>query len=98
MCTPTHRCNGDDFDLAEFPEHFRDLFRGPPGSAEPPEHRAARVAAARDVLAELLVEGEDDAVALEDAWYAVLIGGPTFLRGCRARAPRPHGRPTREAA
>lgn len=81
MCTFTCRCESDgDFELEELPGHFRDLFRGPPGASEPAEHRAARMAVARDVLAELLDEGEHDGLALQDAWYAVRLGGAELLR------------------
>ncbi|WP_328914642.1 MULTISPECIES: hypothetical protein [unclassified Streptomyces] len=38
------------------------------------------MAVARDVLAELLDEGEHDGLALQDAWYAVRLGGAELLR------------------
>ncbi|MGW2256708.1 hypothetical protein ACWCXE_02325 [Streptomyces sp. NPDC001780] len=53
------------------PEDFRDLFLGEYG--ESAEQRAAREAAARDVLAELLIESGTDAFALMNAVYAVRL-------------------------
>lgn len=91
MRTFTHRCeSGGDFDLGELPGCFRDLFRGPPGTGESADERAARLAVARVVLAELLDEGEHDDLALQDAWYAVRLGGAELLRGTAV--------PVREAA
>lgn len=91
MRTFTRRCEGDsDLDLAELPGYFGDLFRGPPGARESAEQRAARLAVARDVLAELLDEGEHDDLALQDAWYALRLGGSVLLRGAVS--------PTQEAA
>ncbi|WP_405583934.1 hypothetical protein [Streptomyces sp. NBC_01190] len=88
MCTCTGRCAcGDDLGLAELPGCFRDLFHGPP--IETGEQRAARVAVAREVLAELLDEGASDAIAMQDALYAVRLGGGDLLRDRRL---------TREAA
>jgi len=84
MCTSARRCgSGDDYELAELPGHFGDLFRGPPGGDESDEQRAARLAAARDVLAELLEEGEHDAFVMQDALYAIRLGGAQLL--CSAR-------------
>ncbi|MFJ2957062.1 hypothetical protein [Streptomyces sp. NPDC087270] len=81
MRTSTRRCEGgDDFELEVPPADFGDLFRGPPGVGESAEQRAARLAAARDVLAELLEEGEHDPVSLQTAWYAVRLGGAELLR------------------
>ncbi|MEW1866478.1 MULTISPECIES: hypothetical protein [unclassified Streptomyces] len=42
------------------------------------------------MLAELLDEGEHDDLALQDAWYAVRLGGAELLRGTAV--------PVREAA
>ncbi|WP_202235462.1 hypothetical protein [Actinacidiphila reveromycinica] len=39
---------------------------------------------ARDVLAELLDAGDHDDLALQDAWYAVRLGGAELLRGAAA--------------
>ena len=46
-----------------------DLFRGPL-SQETPEQRAARLDAARDILADLVAQAADDPVIAEDAAYA----------------------------
>lgn len=67
--------------LSEVPEDFRDLFLGRPG--ESAEHRTARLTAARDLLAELLEEGEHDDFAMEDALHAVRLGGAALLRSNR---------------
>jgi hypothetical protein len=79
-----HRESGgafEQYELAELPSHFRDLFRGPPpGNDESDEQRSARVTAARDVLAELLEEGESDSIVMQDALYAVRLGGAELLR------------------
>lgn len=94
MCTYARRCeSGGDFELseAELPCHLRDLFLGPPG--ESGEQRAARLTAARDVLAEWLEEGEADDIARQDAMYAVRLGGAALLRvNCRALQPIWRGR------
>ncbi|WP_435125286.1 hypothetical protein [Actinacidiphila sp. bgisy144] len=57
---------------------------------EAADERAARLAVARDVLAELLDEGNRDDLTLQDAWYALRLGGAELLRGTAA--------PVREAA
>ncbi|SHK56770.1 hypothetical protein [Actinacidiphila paucisporea] len=67
--------------LSEVPEDFRDLFLGRPD--ESAEQRTARLTAARDVLAELLDQGERDAFAMEDALHAVRLGGASLFRGHR---------------
>lgn len=67
--------------LPEITEDFRDLFLGRPG--ESAEHRTARLTAARDVLAELLEEGEHDDFVMQDALHAVRLGGAALLRGNR---------------
>ncbi len=91
MRTFTRRCeSGDDLELGELPGCFRELFRGPPGVHEAADERAARLAVARDVLAELLDEGNRDDLTLQDAWYALRLGGAELLRGTAA--------PVREAA
>lgn len=64
--------------LSEVPEDFRDLFLGRPD--ESAEHRTARLTAARDVLAELLEQGEHDDFALQDALHAVRLGGAALFR------------------
>ncbi|WUH92318.1 hypothetical protein OG900_20880 [Streptomyces sp. NBC_00433] len=71
----------DGHGLPEVPEDFRDLFLGWP--CESAEHRTARLTAARDVLAELLEEGERDDFAMEDALHAVRLGGAALFRGDR---------------
>lgn len=76
MCTCVRCRDGSDRALAELPACFQDLFRGPPG--ERTEERAARLAVAVDVLAELLEQGDD--IALQDAWYALRVGGAELLR------------------
>ncbi|MFC4034060.1 hypothetical protein ACFO3J_21650 [Streptomyces polygonati] len=79
MCTcADRRRSGDDFELAELPGHFGDLFSGPP--RETPEQRTARLAVAREVLAELLEEGAADDIAMQDALYAIRLGGAELLR------------------
>ena len=104
MCRSSRRCgSGGDFELAELPGHFADLFRGPPGGGESGEQRAARMAVAREVLAELLEAGESDGIAMQDALYAVRLGGAGLLRavGVRPRlgsgggmnVPLPHPAP-----
>ena len=81
MGTSVGRCeSGDAFELAELPGYFRDLFRGPPAGHESDEQRAARMAVARDVLAELLEEGRSDGITMQDALYAVRLGGAELLR------------------
>lgn len=64
--------------LAEPHEPFHELFVGP--KDEPPEERAARLAAAGDVLAELLEQGTADSVALEDAQYALQLSHPPLVQ------------------
>lgn len=56
-------------------EDFRELFGGPHcgGRAESDEDRAARLAAARDVLAELLHDATTDDLARENARYALRL-------------------------
>jgi hypothetical protein len=84
MCTSARRCgSSDDYELAELPAHFGDLFRGPPDGCESNDQRAARIAAARDVLAELLEEGTSDGIAMQDALYAVRLGGAQLLCSVR---------------
>ncbi len=83
MCTSASRRDRSDVELAELPEHFGELFHGPPGDAESDEQRAARMAVARDVLADLLEEGEADSIAMQDALYAVRLGGAALLRADR---------------
>lgn len=86
MCRFSRRCgSGGDIELAELPGHFRDLFQGPPGGGESGEQRAARMAVAHEVLAELLEQGESDGIAMQDALYAVRLGGARLFRQCRAR-------------
>jgi hypothetical protein len=95
MTTYGSRCDfvSDDewYELDDPPEDFRDLFLGPPG--ESAEQRAGRLTAAGDVLAELLDEGASDDLTLQDALYAVRLGGGTLLRINRSRtAPLRLGR------
>ncbi|MFI1091838.1 hypothetical protein [Streptomyces sp. NPDC020917] len=62
-------------------DDFRELFAGPPPDRpESAEEHAARSAAARDVLAELLHEGASDVLTMEDAMYALRLTGPSLLR------------------
>lgn len=67
--------------LPDRPADFHELFAGPPPDRpEPAEEHAARMAAARDVLAELLHEGASDVLTMEDAMYALRLAGPSLLR------------------
>jgi hypothetical protein len=75
------RCSTGGHGLSEVPEDFRDLFLGRPD--ESAEHRTVRLTAARDVLAELLEQGERDDFAMEDALHAVRLGGAALFRGIR---------------
>jgi hypothetical protein len=90
MCTYGGRCEAlcDESELSDDPESFRELFLGAPDESD--EERAARQAAAREVLAELLEEGASDALAREDALCALWLGGVALLRSSRLT-----GRPTR---
>jgi len=75
-------------------ECFRDLFLGFPG--EPSDEKEARLAAARDVIAELKELGQHDEVAQANAAYAEALNdvAPLWDRMSRkARTPW-----TREAA
>lgn len=63
-------------------DHFRDLFLGPPGPESGVE-RAARLAASRDILADLLDEGAWNEVAREDALHAVRLRAEVRLRSVR---------------
>ncbi|WP_171166821.1 hypothetical protein [Streptomyces sp. I05A-00742] len=76
--------------MSTTPESFRELFHGVSG--ESAEERAARLAVAECVLAELLELGETDDVAAEDALYAAHLNStalwrvkaeawPTWLKG-----------------
>ena len=67
------------------PALFRELFLGRPG--ETPAQRAARMAAARDILAELHVLGEADPIAQEDARYAQQLSSAVPLWPPAAEAP-----------
>ncbi|OEU90349.1 hypothetical protein DB35_03595 [Streptomyces abyssalis] len=69
-------------------ECFRDLFLGFPG--EPYEVRKARMAAARDVLAELDELGRHDEIARVDAAYAAALRDVAPLWDRRSkRSPMP---------
>ncbi|MET9219058.1 hypothetical protein ABZX65_09895 [Streptomyces sp. NPDC003300] len=83
MCTYGGRCDvvDDECELADAPDHFRELFLGPPDESD--EQRAARVEAAREVLAELLEEGASDHITREDALCALWLGGVALLRSSR---------------
>jgi hypothetical protein len=87
MCTSPCCPGGSDCELTELPGHFRDLFRGPPG--ETGEQRAARMAVAADVLADLLEEGAHDGITWQDALYAVRLGGAELLRSHARRTWAP---------
>lgn len=82
MCTTRNRLAGGDADPAlrdgDGCGFFPDLFRGPTDD-ESADERAARLAAASDILAELLSEGVHDAVTRENARYAVRLGGRALL-------------------
>lgn len=73
-------------------ESFRDLFLGFP--SEPYEVREARLAAARDVLAELNELGQHDDIARVNAAYAAALRDVAPLwehPSKRARPPRTKG-------
>jgi hypothetical protein len=80
VCTTQDRLAGGDIDPALRDDGgdrglFLDLFRGPAEGRESAEERAARLAAARDILNELLREGVEDSVAREHLRYALRVGG-----------------------
>ncbi|MCX4824392.1 tail fiber assembly protein [Streptomyces sp. NBC_01142] len=66
------------------PEDFRDLFVGEP--AESTQQRAARMAVAREVLAELQEQSEEDEVSRLNARYAAQLSRVVPLRR-RVSAP-----------
>jgi hypothetical protein len=72
------------------PRHFRELFLGAPGDAA--KQRAARIAVAGDVLAELLAEGETDEVSLQNAHYAQQLMEAVPLRSVTDTSPSPRVR------
>lgn len=72
------------------PPSFRELFAGP--SDETGEERAVRLTAAREVLADLLDEGETDEFAMQDALYAVRLGGSALMRCNCLASQRSRGR------
>jgi hypothetical protein len=63
----TELAYGFEFDIP-MPEDFRDLFLGVPDETD--EQRAVRLAAARDVLAELRESSDADEVSLLNTLYA----------------------------
>ncbi|MDT3395228.1 hypothetical protein RKE29_00940 [Streptomyces sp. B1866] len=71
-------------------DDFHELFLGRPG--ETAEQRAVRTEVAKDVLAELLAEGQADEIAFLNAVYAAQLASLTPLlgqvRGLRADRPR----------
>ncbi|GGO58359.1 hypothetical protein GCM10012287_56340 [Streptomyces daqingensis] len=67
-------------------ECFPDLFIGFPG--EPAKEKEARLAAARDVLAELKELGQHDEVARENAAYAEALDDIVPLWDRTPRKPR----------
>ncbi|MFI0940946.1 hypothetical protein [Streptomyces sp. NPDC021020] len=82
MCTTRDRRSGGGVDpaLRDGDDLYLDLFRGPADRDESADERAARLAAARDILAELLREGVHDAVAREHARFALLTAaGPVAV-------------------
>jgi hypothetical protein len=84
VCTTRDRLAGGDIDPALRDDRgdrglFLDLFRGPAEGGESAEERAARLAAARDILNELLREGVEDAVVREYVRYALRAGGLAVL-------------------
>lgn len=68
-------------------ECFRELFLGPTG--ESAEQSRARLAAARDVLAELWEQGESDSVARQDALYAANLSAQARRTGRTGAARTP---------
>ncbi|MBZ4321472.1 hypothetical protein [Streptomyces huiliensis] len=74
------------------PEDFRELFHGVAG--ETAEERAARLAVAESVLAELLELSETDEVAAEDALYAAYLNSTALWR---VKVDTWPNRPTRAA-
>jgi hypothetical protein len=84
VCTTQDLLAGGDIDPALRDDDgdrglFLDLFRGPGEGGESAEERAARLAAARDILNELLREGVEDSVAREHVRYALRVGGLAVL-------------------
>ncbi|MFE5729297.1 hypothetical protein ACFQ7A_00055 [Streptomyces sp. NPDC056528] len=77
---------GFEFDVP-MPEDFRELFLG--ASDETGEQRTVRLAAARDVLAELREASEADEVSLLNALYAeqLMNAVPLRSRDTATRAP-----------
>ncbi|MFC5719612.1 hypothetical protein ACFP1Z_05390 [Streptomyces gamaensis] len=65
---------------------FEELFAGPPGESGP--ERAARLAAARDILIELWEQSHTDEIAFLNAVYAAQLGGVAVLNG-KVRALQP---------
>jgi hypothetical protein len=82
------RCHLREPPPPESGEDFCELFAGPPPECpEPAEERAARLAAARDVLAELLHDAATDDLAREDALYALRLASGARRASVALRAP-----------
>ncbi|MEU2155445.1 hypothetical protein ABZ532_10590 [Streptomyces sp. NPDC019396] len=71
---------------APMPEDFRDLFLGVPDETD--EQRAVRLAAARDVLAELRESSDADEVSTLNSLYAeqLLSAAPLKNRAVKTQA------------
>ncbi|MFE9254101.1 hypothetical protein [Streptomyces sp. NPDC006879] len=77
---------GFEFDVP-MPEDFRELFLGMPDETD--EQQAVRLAAARDVLAELRESSDADEVSLLNTLYAEQLMSvvPLKNRAVKPRAP-----------
>ncbi|MEU2506001.1 hypothetical protein ABZ621_14955 [Streptomyces sp. NPDC007863] len=73
----TELAYGFEFDVP-MPEDFRDLFLGVPDETD--EQRAVRLAAARDVLAEMRESSDADEVSLLNTLYAEQLMDAVPLR------------------
>lgn len=87
MCTTRNRLAGGGVGpaLRGGDDLYLDLFRARAAGAESADQRAARLAAGRDILAELLTEGAFDAVAREHARYALLVAARPVSGGIGRR-------------
>jgi hypothetical protein len=87
VCTTRDRLAGGDIDpaLRGGDDLYLDLFGARAACAESADQRAARLAAGRDILAELLREGAYDAVAREHARCALLAAARPVSGGASRR-------------